>query len=42
LLITGVFYVAVVIFLPYGVVWTVSLQGGKVVGRLKRALKGRR
>jgi branched-chain amino acid transport system permease protein len=41
MLIIGVFYVAVVLFLPYGIVGTISVKGRHVVSQLRRALRGR-
>jgi ABC-type branched-subunit amino acid transport system permease subunit len=42
MLIIGVFYIAVVLFLPYGLVWTVRLKGRSTLGRLRKALGGGR
>jgi ABC-type branched-subunit amino acid transport system permease subunit len=41
MLIIGVFYILVVLFLPYGVVWTVRLKGRSTLSRLRRALGGK-
>jgi transaldolase len=41
LLIIGVFYIAVVLFLPYGLVWTIRLKGRSTLSRLRKALGGR-
>jgi branched-chain amino acid transport system permease protein len=40
MLVLGVFYVAVVLFLPYGIVGTVSSKGGHALKVLRRALGG--
>ncbi len=41
MLIIGVFYVAVVLFLPFGLVWTIRLKGRSAVSHIRRALLGR-
>ena len=41
MLLLGIFYVAVVLFLPYGIVGTVSFRGTRTLKRLKKALGGR-
>ena len=41
MLIIGVFYIAVVLFLPYGLVWTIRLKGRSTLSRLRKALGGR-